>query len=104
MSTFDDIAQSLKAHPHKAQILLELRTDGESLEKALSTLESVGVGIPDYTVLQAVPTRVILFSLSSEDMREAVLKLIEAGFTQLKGINPKCWRIDSNKPFSGKEA
>ena len=100
MSTFDDIAQSLKAHPYKAQILLELKNDGKSLEKALGILESAGMGIPDYTILQDIPTRLILFSLSSEDMREAVLKLIEAGFTQLKGINPKCWRMDSSKPLS----
>jgi len=88
LDSFDSISQTLKVHSHKAQILLEVKAEGETLEKALSILKNLGIPSVEYDVLREEYPLLIRIFLSSNDMREAVLKLTEAGFTQLKGINP----------------
>jgi hypothetical protein len=89
LDSFDSISQTIKVHSHKAQILLEVKAEGETLEKALSILKDSGIPSVKYDVLREEYPLIILIFLSSDDMREAVLKLMEAGFTQLKGINPR---------------
>lgn len=88
MDTFEEFSQSLKAHPSKAQILLEVNEEGATLEKAIGILKSLGVQPIDYNVLRKGNPLWVLFYLSTKDMREAALKLTEAGFTKLKGMNP----------------
>jgi len=88
VDTFEEFSQSLKAHPSKAQILLEVNEEGATLEKAIGILKSLGVQPIDYNVLRKGSTLWVLFYLSTKDMREAALKLTEAGFTKLKGMNP----------------
>ena len=89
MDTFEEFSQSLKAHPSRAQILMELEAEGKTLEKAVGILKSLGIQPIDYNVLRKGNPLWTLFHLSTKDMREAALKLTEAGFTKLKGINPR---------------
>ena len=95
MDSFDEISQSLKPHPSRAQILMELEAEGKTLEKALGILKAIGVQPIHYDILRKGNPSCVLFYLSTKDMREAVLKLTEAGFTRLKGVNQK--RLGSNK-------
>ena len=86
---FDDLAESLKVHPAKSQILIEVRPEELTLEKALVILEDLNIHQVQYEVLEKGNPSCILFFLSNEDMREAVFKLTEAGFTRVKGVNPR---------------
>jgi len=83
------MCQSLQPHPSKAQILLEIEDEGKTLENALGILEANGVQLIEYDFIRKGDPSFVIFYLSTNDMREAVLKLTEAGFTSLKGINSK---------------
>jgi len=89
MDIFDEMSQSLQAHPSKAQILLEVEDEGNTLEKAVGILKGHEAQPIEYDVLRKGNPSFVLFYLSSNDMREAVLKLTEAGFTRLKGVDQK---------------
>ena len=84
---FDDLAESLKVHPSKSQILIEVRPEECTLEKALVILEDLNIHQVQYEVLEKGNPSCILLFLSNEDMRGAVFKLTEAGFTRVKGVN-----------------
>ena len=84
---FDDLADSLKAHPSKSQILMEVRSAGYTLEKALEILEDLGINPVQHQVLLKGDPCCILFFLPNNDVREAVFRLTESGFTRVKGIN-----------------
>ena len=86
---FDNLAESLEVHPSKSQILIEVRPEECTLEKALVILEDLNIHQVHYQVLQKGNPSCILFFLPNEDMREAVFRLTEAGFTRVKGVNPK---------------
>jgi len=86
---FDDLAESLKVHPSKSQILIEVRPEKCTLEKALLILEGLDIHQVQYQVLEKENPSCILLFLPNEDMREAVFKLTEAGFTRVKGVNPQ---------------
>jgi hypothetical protein len=86
---FDDLAKSLKAHSSKSQILMEVRTEGYTLKKALATFEALNIDPVQHQVLLKGDPSCILLFLSNEDVREAVFRLTEAGFTRVKGINPR---------------
>ncbi len=85
---FDDLAESLEVHPSKSQILIEVRTEECTLEKALVILEDLNIHQVQYQILQKGDPSCILLFLPNEDMREAVFRLTEAGFTRVKGVNP----------------
>jgi len=89
MDNFDEISQSLQPHPSKAQILLEIKDEGNELERVLGILKDHEIHPIDYQVIQKGDATSVLFYLSSSVMREAVLILTEAGFTGLKGINSR---------------
>lgn len=86
---FDDLAKTLKAHSSKSQILMEVRTEGYTLKKALATLEDLNINPVQHQILLRGDPSCILFFLPNEDVREAVFRLTEAGFTRVKGINPR---------------
>ena len=86
---FDDLAESLEVHPSKSQILIEVRPEECTLEKALVILEDLNIYQVQYQVLEKGNPSCILLFLSNEDMRAAVFKLTEAGFTRVKGVNPQ---------------
>jgi len=85
----DEIFRSLQPHPSKAQILLEVEDEGNTLEKAVGILEANGVQPIEYDFIRKGGPSLVLFYLSTNDMRGAVLNLTETGFTRLKGINSK---------------
>jgi len=95
MDTFEEFSQSIKPHPSRAQILMELEAEGNTLEKAVGILKAHEAHPIEYDVLRKGNPSFVLFYLLTNDMREAVLKLIEAGFTRLKGVNQK--GLDLNK-------
>jgi hypothetical protein len=84
---FDEIAQSLHAHPSKAQILLEIEDEGSTLDEVLGILEAHVDQPIEYEVIRKGNPSLVLFYLSTNNMREAVLKLTEAGFVRLKGVD-----------------
>ena len=86
---FDDLAKLLEVHPSKSQILIEVRPEECTLKKALVILEDLNIHQVQYQVLEKGNPSCILLFLSNEDMREAVFKLTEAGFTRVKGVNPQ---------------
>jgi len=86
---FDSKACALVAHPTKAQILLEVHPQGQTLELALSVLGRVGIGRVEARFLEKGESSLVLLYLQTGDMREAIYALMEAGFIRLKGINPQ---------------
>jgi len=94
LNTFEELARLLKPKPLHAQILVELVEDRETLDKALGVLKGAGVVPLRFVPLEGeLPTRVLI-ELSSRDMREAVLRLSEAGFSRIKGVNAAPGRSD----------
>jgi hypothetical protein len=87
LHTFEEHARLLKPKPRHAQIILELDEGSENLDKALEVLKRAGVEPLRFAPVQKnVPVRVLI-ELSTRDMREAVLRFSEAGFSKVKGIN-----------------
>lgn len=86
MDLFDEMSQSLQAHPTKAQILLEVEAKGKTLEAALGILNAHGIRQKEHEVISKGDPSLVLFHLSTNDMRDAILRLTEAGFMRLKGI------------------
>ncbi len=84
---FDDLAESLEVHPSKSQIFIEVRPEEFTLDKALTILEDLNIHQVQHKVLQQGDPSCILLFLPNEDMREAVFRLTEAGFTRVKGVN-----------------
>ena len=89
MDPIDEIFRSLQPHPSKAQILLEIEDEGNTLESALRRLKAQGVHLIEYDIIRKGDPSFVLFYISTNDMREAVLKLTEAGFTRLKAVSSK---------------
>lgn len=102
MDPFDEISQSLKAHPSEAQILLEVEDKGKTLEEALGIIKGYGVHPIKYDVIRKGDPSFVLFYLSTNDMRGVALNLTEAGFTRLKGINSKEANLKKNNRASSK--
>lgn len=89
MDPFDKICRSLQTHPSKAQILLEVEDEANTLEEALRILKTQGINRIEYDYIRKGDPSLVLFYLPTNDMRGAVLCLTEAGFTRMKGINSK---------------
>ena len=89
MDPIDEIFRSLQPNPSKARILLEVGDEGKTLEKALGILETNGVQPIEYDFIRKGDPSFVIFYLSTNDMRGAVLKLTEAGFTRLKAVSSK---------------
>jgi len=88
LDQFEQLEHSLKAHPYAAQLLLELRSGIESLQRILEVLNEAGIRPKNYEILEEGDTTCILLRLRGEDLKEAVFRLTEAGFSRLKGISP----------------
>ena len=87
MDTIEDFAHSLVPHPDRAQILLEAGSQEDSLDRIREVLSSMGIDVVHHEIIHKGDTELLLVHLSSGDMREAVLKITEAGFTRVKGVN-----------------
>jgi len=87
MHPFEEIWRSLKAHPSEAQILLQLDGEEGTFEEALEILQDKGGRQIKYKFISEGSSSFVLFYLPSNNMRGAVLKLRQTGFTRLKGMN-----------------
>jgi hypothetical protein len=87
MHPFEEIWRSLKAHPSEAQILLQLDGEEGTFEKALEVLQDKGSRQIKYEFISEGSSSFVLFYLPGDDLRGAVLRLTQAGFTRLKGMN-----------------
>jgi hypothetical protein len=86
---YKDLVESFDPHPTNAQIFFEIDENQITLEQAQSILESVGVKTLHCRIIEKDDRDWALILISSNDMREATLKLSEAGFTRVLGINPR---------------
>ena len=87
--SFDCLSEKMAAHPSGSQILVEVHNDGNTLEKALDVLAEAKMTPLQHQEVKSGDPACILMLLPNEDMKEAVLKLWEAGFSKVKGINAK---------------
>jgi len=110
LDRFHEFAELLKPHPSKAQILFEINDEGQTLKSALTILKTACIHPIQYNAFRKEYPACILVFLSSEDMTQATLKLSEAGFTKVKGINPRHRGFElkdrqlGNKPWNRKQA
>jgi hypothetical protein len=89
LDEFSKYAATLKPHPLKATIFIEADKDVGGMEKIYSVLNTAGfIPIETKVILEESPNWILIF-LSSDDMREATLKLSEAGLVKVVGMNPK---------------
>lgn len=88
MSFLDSIFDRLEPNPNKSQILLEIRSPNETVEKALYILRSLEEGPINYSYISEKSPIIVKIDIKSE-VREAVSKLVEAGFLKIKGISKK---------------
>jgi hypothetical protein len=65
-----------------SQILIEIT--GKTLEEAMKIIEDFGISVVEVKYL---PRNWIWVKLDAKDIRSLVLKLIESGFSNVKGIN-----------------
>ena len=89
MDPLEEISQTLKPHPSKAQILLEVEDEGKNVEKALRILADNGIQQIEYDFIRKGDPSFVILYLSTNDMRGAALNLTEAGFTRLKAVSSK---------------
>jgi hypothetical protein len=89
MHPFEEIWRSLKTHPSKAQILLELDGEEGTFEKALEILQDKGGQQIKHKFISEGNSSFVLFYLPGDDLRGAVLRLTQAGFISLKGMDSR---------------
>jgi len=78
---FDGKIQPDRAH---AQILMEINTSTKTFEEAKKIIEDSGISI---IKVKQLSSDCILLKLNVRDMRNLVLKLIENGFSNIRGVN-----------------
>jgi hypothetical protein len=76
--------RQIELDKNHAQVLIEVGSELNTIEKAKSIIESIGVHIIEIQNLS--PQRVLL-TLDVTDMREVVLKLTQNGFLKIEGYN-----------------
>jgi hypothetical protein len=86
-ASFDGLSETLAAHPSRSQILVEVQPRGNTLERALEVLAEMDLKPIRQEIIKKDSSACILMLLPNENMNEAVLKLTEAGFAKVKGIN-----------------
>ena len=89
MEPIKDFAKLLKPHPDNSQILLRTGPDEKALERIQKILEPIGIYVVRCDGIGEENPEWLLLQLSSRDMREAALKLSEAGFESVRGLNAK---------------
>ena len=99
MDAFDQIVQSATPHQYRAQVILEEEPMGNNLEQAIEILKLEGLAPSEYNILKENCPRIVQLLLPGEDMRLAITKLSESGFTRLHGINriPDLVKLKSEK-------
>jgi hypothetical protein len=77
-------SRRVKLDKNHAQVLIEVGTALNTIEKAKSIIESTGVHI---IAIQNLSPQRVLLTLGVTDMREVVLKLTQNGFLKIEGYN-----------------
>lgn len=67
-----------------AQVLIELSSAGDTVEKARTVIEGIGVRVIEARILSS---QWVLLKLDVKDMRDVVLKLTQNGFLKIEGYN-----------------
>ena len=89
MKTFEELGWAIKPHHSHAQVLLEVKTRDQTLRKALDIFKSFCVSPIACELLSRKNPNWYLLRLPCKDMREFALRLTEAGFERVIGINAK---------------
>jgi hypothetical protein len=79
----EELNHELKANKSHAQILIETNPF-KTIEDARKVMEDFGVQIIETKYLSA---NWVLFKLNIKDIRSISLKIIEMGFSNIKGVN-----------------
>jgi hypothetical protein len=82
-NNFGDYSTRVKPDQHFAQILIRIDSY-EMFEKARKIINDWGIRIRNS---RRVSPNLFLIKLGTRDMRDVVLKLIENGFSNVKGYN-----------------
>ena len=88
LKSFDTVANSVAPGKKHAKILLAECSPRLNRDKVLSVLKNQKIQPISYEILRPEYPAIILMRIHTENLREAVLKLTESGFTKLKAINP----------------
>jgi hypothetical protein len=80
----EEYSQRLNPESSHAKLLVKLSPSGNTLEAATRIIEASGANIIG---LEPLSSNLVLIRLDTADMRGIALKLIEKGFTHLKGVN-----------------
>ncbi|MBN2123722.1 MAG: hypothetical protein JW821_05490 [Deltaproteobacteria bacterium] len=83
---FERLASSMKPHPRKAQILIEVR-GREDMDEVLGLLQKERIRVMEWEILGNGNPLCIMVYVPSSEMRTAVLRLSEAGYARVKGLN-----------------
>ncbi len=76
----------IKADTDHAQLLVQIGPETKGFEEARQIIEETGIHITETTPLSS---RWILLKLDVKDMRNIALRLIENGFSNIKGMNAR---------------
>ena len=88
LDEFEQLEQSLQGDPFAAQLLIELGPVRESPKSTLEVLNEARILPISYEILERGNTAFMLLRLQGKDLKEALLRLAESGFSRLKGISP----------------
>jgi hypothetical protein len=82
--TVEELDHEIKADTDHAQLLIQIGQNAKTLEEARQIIEEMGAHI---TEMKPLSSHWILMKLDVSDMRCAAFKLVENGFSNIKGIN-----------------
>ena len=88
-SDLDEWDKLIKIGNDYSQILFIFNETDRTLDRAIELIETVGVVILKIEILSSSEDKFksALLQLKTPDMRDIVLRLIEEGFTKIKGYN-----------------
>jgi hypothetical protein len=89
MEDFDSISRSLVPSDHRALILLEVPEIGENIGRALRIVGSLGKATWEHEIMIAGPPAIVLIKMDPAWAKEAVIRLIENGFSKIITLYPK---------------
>jgi len=84
--TDEEFDHEIKADTDHAQLLIQVGPGTKSLEEAREIIEETGIHITEMTPLSS---HWILLKLDVKDMRNIAFRLIENGFSNIKGMNAR---------------
>jgi hypothetical protein len=84
---FEQIVSKVKPHRQNAQILIQESSGECTIENAIEILKNnLSISIK-YNILKRDSPKILHVLLASEEMRNAIEKLIEAGYDKFHGID-----------------